>query len=138
MDIAEARQLAQAAHRGQRNRFGEPVVEHLARVAARVPPEARVTAWLHDLLELSDRTPHELRDRGLTSEEVGAIKLVTRAPWETYAGYMRRIAAAGGDAGRLARMIKLADLDDHLAHPDIPADAPPYDWARRQIARAAD
>jgi hypothetical protein len=28
-------------------------------------------------------------------------------------------------------MVKLADLVDHLSHPVIPLDAPPYAWARR-------
>jgi hypothetical protein len=29
--------------------------------------------------------------------------------------------------------VKLADLDDHLAHDHIPYAAPPYAWARRHI-----
>jgi hypothetical protein len=32
--------------------------------------------------------------------------------------------------------VKLADLEDHLAHAAIPADAPPYAWARRRVAVA--
>ena len=47
-----------------------------------------------------------------------------------------RIADAGGRAGRLARLVKLADLDDHLAHPRIPAGAPPYHSAQERIAAA--
>jgi hypothetical protein len=36
--------------------------------------------------------------------------------------------------GRIARVVKLADLDDHLGHPDPPDGAPPYGWARRHVA----
>ena len=52
--------------------------------------------------------------------------------------YIRRIADAPGPAGRLARIVKLADLEDHLAHPAIPSDAPPYAWARKQLLSARD
>ena len=45
---------------------------------------------------------------------------------------------ARGPAGRLARTVKLADLEDHLAHPTIPADAPPYAWARQRLLTARD
>jgi hypothetical protein len=31
----------------------------------------------------------------------------------------------------IAGIVKLADLDDHLAHGWIPSGAPPYVWARR-------
>jgi hypothetical protein len=128
-----ARGIVRRSHLGQRNRFGEPVIEHVERVAAAVPPEARTTAWLHDLFELTrvDRT--ELRARGLTEVEDLALELLTRGKREPYDTYVVRIADAPGSAGRIARMVKLADLDDHLAHNRIPADAPPYAWARRRI-----
>jgi hypothetical protein len=50
---------------------------------------------------------------------------------------VRRIAEAPGPAGRLARIVKLADLDDHLAHASIPPDAPPYAWARKHLLATA-
>jgi hypothetical protein len=43
------------------------------------------------------------------------------------------MAYARGAAGRLARVVKLADLDDHIARPWVTGD-PPYAWARRHIA----
>ena len=59
---------------------------------------------------------------------------------ESYELYILRIAYARGDAGRLARVVKLADLDDHIAQPWVAGD-PPYPWARPHIdvgcARAA-
>ena len=51
---------------------------------------------------------------------------------------MRRTAEAPGAAGRLARIVKIADLDDHLAHATIPSDAPPYAWARKHLLATAN
>jgi hypothetical protein len=133
MDPATAHRLARRSHVGQHSRFGEPIIEHVRRVAAAVPSEARVTAWLHDLLELCPGKRRELRRRGLTSAELAALELLTHAPEEPYEDYVGRIADAPGRAGYLARIVKLADLDDHLAHASIPSGAPPYAWARRVL-----
>jgi len=136
MDAPVAREIALMIHVGQRNRWGEPIVDHLARVAAAVPPDARATAWLHDAFERTSVSTDELRAAGLTATELEAIELLSQAPSESYELYALRIAFADGEAGRLARAVKLADLDDHLAHTDVPRDAPPYRWARRRITSA--
>jgi hypothetical protein len=136
MDPEHARLLAHSAHRDQRDRFDELVVEHLQRVAAAVPVGAQATAWLHDVLEDSAADPGELWGSGLTRIELAALELLTRAPEECYELYVLRIAHAPGEEGRLARCVKLADLDDHLAHERIPHSAPPYAWARRHITGA--
>ena len=47
-----AHTIASRHHVGQRNRFGDPVIDHVERVAAAVPADARATALLHDLFEL--------------------------------------------------------------------------------------
>ena len=133
MDPGIAHGIASQNHEGQRNRFGDPVIDHLARVAAAVPPDAKATALLHDLLELCPAAGRQLRDEGLTRTELDALELLTHAPGEPYEVYVRRIAQAPGPAGRLARIVKLADLDDHLAHATIPSDAPPYAWARKHL-----
>ena len=136
MDPSLASGIARYAHRGRRDRFGESVVSHLARVAAAVPDDARATAWLHDILEASEIDPAELLSEGLSPAERDALELLTRVPGEIYKLYVRRIANAPGDAGRLARAVKLADLDDRLTHHGSAPDAPPYAWARRHIACA--
>jgi hypothetical protein len=138
MEPATAHGIASQNHVGQRDRFGDPVIDHLARVAAAVPPDARATALLHDLLELCPTAGRELRDKGLTRIELEALELLTHAPGEPYEVYVRRIAEAPGPAGRLARIVKLADLDDHLAHATIPSDAPPYAWARKHLLATAN
>jgi hypothetical protein len=131
-----AHRIASRSHAGQRNRFGDPVIEHLERVAAAVPMDARATALLHDLFELCPTARWQLRGKDLSRTELEALELLTHGAGESYEVYVRRIADAPGPAGRLARTVKLADLDDHLAHASIPADAPPYAWARRQLVNA--
>jgi hypothetical protein len=137
MDASAARSFATATHIGQRTRSGELLVEHLRRVAEAVAPGDRATAWLHDTLERSRTTADELRACGITGLERDALELLTRSATASYELYVLRIAHAPGAAGRLARSIKLADLDDHLRRAPLPDD-PPYAWARRHIANALD
>lgn len=138
MDPRVAHGIARSNHRGQRTRFGDSILDHLARVAAAVPREARATAWLHDLLERTSVRRIQLRARGLTPVEERALALLTRRQHETYEAYVLRIALARGRAGSIARRVKLADLDDHLAHRPIPRTAPPYAWARKCVLEHMD
>ncbi len=130
MDPRIARMLARSNHAGQRSRFDEPVIAHVERVTAAVPPEARVVALLHDLLERGSISPAKLRRHGVSRVELDALALLTHSPAEPYDVYVQRIAETPGPAGQLARTVKLADLDDHLAHRSIPRGDPPYAWAR--------
>ena len=78
-------------------------------------------AALHDVLEDSDLTAEDLKAAGLSEVELEAVKLLTRSDDEPYEEYIERIATAEGEAGRLARMVKVADLRDNLsrARPDL-------------------
>jgi hypothetical protein len=136
MDAAIARNIAHYSHVGQRTRFNEPLIEHVERVAARVGSDARAVAYLHDVLERTGTPISELRAAGLTDLEADALELLTRAPTEPFEAHALRVAHARGAAGRLARTVKLADLDDHLGHGQIPDGAPAYAWARRHVANA--
>jgi hypothetical protein len=136
MDPTVARNIAHYSHVRRRDRHGDPIVDHVARVVAAVPAEAQTLAWLHDVLEQSETTATDLRDQGLTPVELAALDMLTRRAGESYELYVLRLAYAPGAAGRLARTVKLADLDDHIAHAWVPG-APPYEWARRHIAVGA-
>jgi hypothetical protein len=138
VDPTAARRIARANLGGQCTRFGDSVLEHVGRVAAAVPSEARAVAWLHDLFELAPFSWSQLWARGLTAAEASALALLTHNEDESYEAYVLRIVDARGRAGDIARLVKLADLDDHLAHVHIPADAPPYQWARQCVLAQAD
>src|SRR4051794_36496891 len=128
-----ARTIAHYSHLDQRTRQGVPVTEHVERVAAAVSDEARTVAYLHDVLERTTTAGDELLAQGLTPLEGDALALLTRGAGESYELHVHRIAHAPGDAGRLAREVKLADLEDHLSVPHRTPGEPPYAWARRHI-----
>jgi hypothetical protein len=110
-----ARAIAKTVYHDQQTLAGTPLFDHVQRVAAAVPKYARVTAWLHDVLERSDLTIGQLRDQGVNPVELSALVLLTRGDHDDYRAYVERIADAPGPHGDLARLVKLADLDDHLA-----------------------
>ena len=114
MDVATARGIAHASHLQQRDRFGRPRIEHIERVAAGVPAEARTLAFLHDVLEWTGTDLQQLRAAGLTGFEERVMELLTRRPDESFELHALRVAAAQGEEGRIARVVRLADLDDHL------------------------
>ena len=136
MDAAVARTVAERAHAGQRTRFGDAFIEHLDRVAAAVPLEACAAALLHDVLEHSETPLDELRSQGLGPRELAVLHLLTRAPGESFESHALRVAHAPGPTGVIARAVRRADLEDHLAHRPMPWDAPPYRWALRHIVTA--
>jgi hypothetical protein len=141
VDTATARGIAYYSHHGRRDRLGELWIERVARVVAAVPPSVRTTAWLRDVLDHDGTNAARLREEGMTPLEEQALDLLTRADDEGFELHMLRIAHAPGPAGDVARAIELAELDDLLARsaedPDR-WDAPPYAWAHRHIAAAAE
>jgi hypothetical protein len=137
VDVTLASTIAEQALDGARDRYGEPLIGHVARVAAAVPLEAQAVAWLHEVLERSPTALGDLEEQGLDPDEAQALLLLTRPVDETYEVHALRIAHARGRGGTLARTVKLADLDDHLRHPRTLAE-PPYGWARQHVLVCAD
>jgi hypothetical protein len=133
MDEALARDIARDSHDGQLTRHGSPMTDHVERVAAAVPVAARAVAFLHDVLEKSDLRLDDLRERGLTPVEHGALDLLTRRDGETFERHTLRIGDGEGSAGAIARSVKLADLEDHIGQVHDGRPGPPYRWARRHV-----
>lgn len=114
-----ALEFAREAHagqiyRGHGGREDQPYIFHPIRVMSRVTKRARNVALLHDCLEDAGMLPDWLMET-----ERAAINLLTRTskgePGE-YAAYIARLASATGEAGEIAREVKIADLRDNLAH----------------------
>jgi hypothetical protein len=133
MEPSTARNIAHSAHTDQRTRSGFLLVEHLERVAASAPAEAQTVAYLHDVLEHTATSISELEALGLTALELAAVRLLTRGAAESFEAHALRIAHAHGSEGRLARAVKLADIEDHLEQERGAFSTRPYGWARRHI-----
>lgn len=101
-----AQSIAAAAHKGQVDKAGKPYIEHPAHVAASVQGDAaKAVAWLHDVVEDTPLTFADLRERGVASEVIEALKLLTHDESVPYLEYVRSL-----NPNPLARAVKLADL----------------------------
>jgi hypothetical protein len=135
MDADRALAIARRVHADDREEDGAPLLRHIARVVAGTPGEARAIAWLHEALESPAVTEHELLEYGLDDEQLRALRLLTRRmhsrSTEVYLAQVELIARAAGRSGRLARMVKVADLEDRCRHPRVRPDgwSPPYKLA---------
>lgn len=108
VEIAE--NLANNKHYGQVDKAGKPYIDHPARIAASVDfPEAKMVAWMHDILEDTDTTVEELLELGFSTEVVNAIIALTKNHGES------RIDAAHRTAKNwLAVVVKVADVQDNM------------------------
>lgn len=143
MDARRARALAERIHRGQHDAGGTCLIEHVRRVAARVAPDARVVAWLHEALEHTSISEETLLVEGLAMAELRAIRLVTHdniAHSNTsYLAHIEMLAQATGVGAGLAHRVKRADLSDRLCNPAVRPDgwSPPYERGLAILQRAA-
>lgn len=144
MEPAAAQAIAERAHRGAREESGVPVIDHVRRVGRMVPAEACSVAWLHEVLEVSAISEQELLMAGLSTDELRALRLLSRNGHahsdRAYLAHLELIARSAGESGRLARMVKVADLIDRRDHPRVRPDgwAPPYERALRRLTGAAE
>ena len=138
-----ARALAETLHHGQLDASGAPLIDHIRRVAAAVPGEARVVAWLHEALERTSISEEELLSTGLSHDELRAIRLLTRDTNSRsntrYLAHVKRIARAGGAGAHVARCVKRADLADRALNRPTPSDgwSPPHELGLELLQRAA-
>ena len=108
--LEEAIGIATLAHQGQTDRYGAPYVLHPLRVMGRVDTDAEKTvAALHDVVEDTDWTLDQLRERGFPEAILQAVDCLTKREGEAYEDLIQR--AAGNP---LARRVKVADLEDNL------------------------
>ena len=100
-------------------------------------------AWLHEALEFTAVSEQELLTYGLGTDELRALRLLRRTSGsrsdDVYMAHVELIARAAGRSGHLARMVKIADLEDRRAHPRMRPDgwAPPYERGLQRLRDAA-
>lgn len=121
--------IAKRAHLGQTRRDGEPYFNHCERVASYVIECSGSThqieaAYLHDTLEDTPVTAHDLVSFGIDQRVIGIVEALTHRPDEEYEDYIKRVFCH-----EPAILVKLADLQDNvsgLLHDAIPEH---YAWA---------
>lgn len=107
--IEDADALAAEFHHGQVDKAGQPYINH-PRTVARIladqghGDDAVMAGLLHDIVEDTDVTLDDLRERGYPEEVVRAVDAVTRRAGESYMALIHRAAA-----DPLGRLVKLAD-----------------------------
>jgi hypothetical protein len=144
METDDARVMAERLHMGDREDDGMPVIRHVRRVASRTPAEARSVAWLHEVLEFTAITEEKLLQEGLTGDELRALRLLHRTADtrsdRVYLAHLELIARAAGRSGNLARMVKIADLEDRCLHPRVRPDgwSPPYELGLQLLRPTTD
>lgn len=109
--LDKALRIAVKAHRGQREGNGLPYVLHPIRIMLQMRTEdERIVALLHDVVEHTDWTFNDLRNRGFRGKIVQAVEQLTKRPGEAYDAYIGRVRPHP-----LARAVKIGDLRDNLA-----------------------
>jgi (p)ppGpp synthase/HD superfamily hydrolase len=108
--LEDAIALAVEAHRGQREKAGQPYVLHVLRVMFRCETEVeRIVAVLHDVVEDTGRSFDDLRKLGYSEEVLAALDCVTKRDGEDYQQFVTRAAS-----NPVARRVKIADLEDNM------------------------
>lgn len=108
--IEDAIAMAIEYHRGQTDKYRQPYIVHVLGVASRCRTiEEKTVAFLHDVVEDTDATLDDLRERGFSERIVEAVDSLSRRTRETYDDFVERIAP-----NPLARAVKLADLEDNM------------------------
>lgn len=111
--IEEVLRIAIDAHEGQRDLDGKPVILHPLTVGlAGSSREEMIAGFLHDVVEDTDITFDELLRRGVDSEVVDALRLLTHEKGTDYYEYVQRIIDS---ANPIALAVKRNDLTHNLA-----------------------
>lgn len=107
--IERATAVAMHAHADQVDKDGTPYITHPARVSLAVEgTDAKIVAFLHDVVRDSERTLDRLRYAGLSATVVNAADALTRRSGEDYFDAIRR-----AKADPLAPILELADFVDN-------------------------
>lgn len=131
--LEKAIALAVEAHRGQKDKSGVPYILHPLRLMMATCSDAeRIVAVLHDTVEDTHVTFDTLREAGFSERIVDVIRLLTHGPDESYELYIERLKR-----DRLARKIKLLDLEDNMNVRRLDHQPSDADWQRLKKYRHA-
>ena len=125
--------LALQAHQGQKDKGGKVYILHPLRLMMQFSDETlQIIAILHDVVEDSDITIEQLKEKGFTQEIIDALNTLTKQRNETYEHFIQRVSV-----NPLAIKVKLADLKDNLNITRISGDLSQKDLERLNKYRLA-
>ena len=108
--VEDAVSIATRAHRGQKDKAGAPYLLHPLRMMLRMETEAAMmAAVLHDVVEDTEWTLERLREAGFSDEVLEAVDCLTHREGESYQQFVERVRT-----NRIARQVKIADLEDNM------------------------
>jgi (p)ppGpp synthase/HD superfamily hydrolase len=109
-NLEQAITIAVTAHRGQRDKAGQPYILHPLRVMQHcATDEERIVAVLHDVLEDTEVTASDLRREGFDEDIIEALACLTKVQDEAYDAFISRVMT-----NPLARRVKVNDLLDNM------------------------
>ena len=108
--LIKAIDIAVECHSGQKDRAGEPYIQHPLRMMMKMKTaEEKITAVLHDVVEDSSITINDLRKEGFTENILKAVDALTKRKGESYKTSIERVKK-----NPLAVKVKIADLEDNM------------------------
>ena len=120
MKIEDALSIAANAHRGQKYGDGSAYIWHPIKVAQRIDDaghddELVMIALLHDVVEDSDWSLDDLRERGASERVIAGVDGMSRRHYESYAEFIDRCRENPDSV-----IVKRADMEENLS-----GDCPP-------------
>ena len=102
--------IAFEAHKGQSSINGEPYILHPLRLLIKSKSnEERIIAVLHDVIEKSNISLADLKNKGFDQNIISSIDSLSRRKSESYVDYIERLMQ-----NRISVKIKLLDLTDNI------------------------
>ena len=102
--------IAFEAHKGQSSINGEPYILHPLRLLIKAKSsEERIIAVLHDVIEKSNFSLADLKNKGFDQNIISSIDSLSRRKSESYIDYIGRLMQ-----NRISVKIKLLDLADNI------------------------
>ena len=96
MTVEETLQIALDAHKEQKDLDGKPAILHPITVGIMGSNDAEIkTGFLHDVVEDSDLTIDDLRQKGVDEDVLAALELLTHDKGTDYFEYVHKIARSG-------------------------------------------
>ncbi len=109
LELAE--DIAREAHNTQKRFDGSPYIGHIERVVDSVYTyDAKVVAWLHDVMEDTDITSNYLLKAGIKFSYVNTLNRLIHKKGQLYNDYIKKMI---GD--ELAVTVKVADIIDNVS-----------------------